>query len=93
MSVPSARNLRTPEGYRQARQIAETELAAAQSLVEDPANNLTLDRSQRPEEHAHARDQLALILGMQNALILGSPTIWMNSTGQEFAYRPHPYGP
>lgn len=79
MSVAVGPKPRTPEGYRQARQIAETELAAAQSLVEDPANNMILATDPNALRNAHAQDQLALILGMQNALILGSDPAYLDA--------------
>ena len=79
MSVAVGPKPRTPEGYRQARQIAETELAAAQSLVEDPANNMILATDPSALRDAHAQDQLALILGMQNALILGSSREYLDA--------------
>lgn len=79
MSVAVGPKPRTPEGYRQARQIAETELAAAQSLVEDPANNMILATDPNALRNAHAQDQLALILGMQNALILGSDPEYLDA--------------
>ena len=79
MSVAVGPKPRTSEGYRQARQIAETELAAAQSLVEDPANNMILATDPNALRNAHAQDQLALILGMQNALILGSDPEYLDA--------------
>ena len=79
MSVAVGPKPRTPEGYDQARQIAETELAAAQSLVEDPANNMILATDPNALRNAHAQDQLALILGMQNALILGSDSEYLDA--------------
>ena len=72
MSIAVGPKPRTAEGYTEARQTAETELAAVQALVADTANNTILATGPRALTDAHAQDQLALILGMQNALILGS---------------------
>ena len=72
MSIAVGPKPRTAQGYAEARQIAETELAAVQALVADKANNTILATGPRALTDAHAQDQLALILGMQNALILGS---------------------
>ncbi len=62
---------RTDDGYRAARAEADKKLDAVQSLVADPANNATLVRSADELIAAHDAGQLALILGFQNALILG----------------------
>ena len=72
MSIAVGPKPRTAQGYAEARQIAETELAAVQALVADTANNTILATGPRALTDAHSQDQLALILGMQNALILGS---------------------
>ena len=78
MSIAVGPKPRTPEGYDQARQIAETELAAARSLVDDPENNMILATGPSALRDAHAQGQLALILGMQNALILGSDSEYLD---------------
>ena len=78
MSIAVGPKPRTPEGYDQARRIAETELAAAQSLVDDPANNMILATGPSALRDAHAQGQQALILGMQNALILGSDSEYLD---------------
>jgi len=55
-----------------ARQIADEKLAAVVALAADPANNAVIPRTSRELEAAHADGRLALILGFQNALILGT---------------------
>lgn len=63
---------RTEEGYRAARARADEEVAAIHALTADPDDDIVLARS--PEEllAAHDAGNLALILGFQNALILGT---------------------
>lgn len=78
MSIAVGPKPRTAEGYAEARRIAETELAAVQMLVADDANNLTLATNPRALREAHAQGQQALILGMQNALILGSDPAYLD---------------
>ena len=62
---------RTPEGYAAARAKADEELAAVVDMTNDPANNLVLARSADELVDAHNAGKGALILGFQNALILG----------------------
>ena len=78
MSIAVGPKPRTAEGYAEARRIAETELAAVQTLVADSADNIILATDPRALKDARAQDQLALILGMQNALILGSDATYLN---------------
>ena len=78
MSIAVGPKPRTAEGYAEARRIAETELAAVQTLVADSADNIILATDPRALRDAHAQDQLALILGMQNALILGSDAAYLD---------------
>jgi membrane dipeptidase len=78
MSIAVGPKPRTAEGYAEARRIAETELAAVQTLVADSADNIILATDPRALKDAHAQDQLALILGMQNALILGSDAAYLD---------------
>ncbi len=63
---------RDSEGYAAARRTADAEIAAVRALAEDPANNAVIPLSGDDLMAAHARGQLALILGFQNALILGT---------------------
>lgn len=78
MSIAVGPKPRTAEGYAEARRIAETELAAVQTLVADSADNIILATDPSALKDAHAQDQLALILGMQNALILGSDAAYLD---------------
>ena len=78
MSIAVGPKPRTAEGYAEARRIAETELAAVQTLLADSADNIVLATDPRALRDAHAQDQLALILGMQNALILGSDAAYLD---------------
>ena len=71
MAVAVGPGPRTDEGYAAAKSTAEEELAAVTQLVSDPANGAVLARSADEIERAHAEGQRALILGFQNALILG----------------------
>ncbi|MCB1683138.1 MAG: membrane dipeptidase [Pseudomonadales bacterium] len=72
MSVAVGPGPRTPEGYAAARQIADEKLAAVVTLAADPANNAVIPRTVDELEAAHADGGLSLILGLQNALILGT---------------------
>jgi len=58
-------------GYRQARATADAEVAAVLALTSDPASGTQLARSADEIEHAHKEGRPALILGFQNARILG----------------------
>lgn len=63
---------RDEAGYAQAREIADEKLAAVRALVEDPTNNAVLAKSADDIVQAHEQGQLAIILGFQNARILGT---------------------
>ncbi len=76
MSVAVGPGPRTPEGDAAARAVADAELAAVQALVADPANRLVLARTAGDVIAAAKEGQGALILGFQNARILGgNPTV------------------
>jgi membrane dipeptidase len=62
---------RTAAGYAEARAIAESELSAIVDLAADPANQVTLATTTNMLLEAHRARQRAVILGLQNALILG----------------------
>lgn len=59
-------------GYADAWQTAQQEIAAVGQLVADPANGAILARSAEQLRRAHDSGKLALILGFQNARILGT---------------------
>jgi membrane dipeptidase len=63
---------RTPDGYVAAKALAQTKLAAVNALVADPANNTVIVKSTAELSAAHTAGKSALILGFQNALILGT---------------------
>ena len=63
---------RTASGYDAARRTADEEIAAVVALAEDPANNVVIPLSADDLVAAHAAGRSALILGFQNALILGT---------------------
>jgi len=63
---------RTPDGYVAAKALAQTKLAAVNALVADPANNTVMVKSTAELSAAHTAGKSALILGFQNALILGA---------------------
>tara|TARA_R110002073_G_scaffold7456_1_gene42350 strand:- start:11782 stop:13068 length:1287 start_codon:yes stop_codon:yes gene_type:complete len=71
MSVAVGPGPRTAEGYAAARLQADAELAAVVDMTNDLANNLVLARSAEELIAAHEAGKGALILGFQNALILG----------------------
>ena len=72
MSVAVGPGPRTPEGYAGARARADEEIAAVLALAADPANNAVVVRSADELVDAHQQGKAALILGFQNALILGT---------------------
>ncbi|MYA09428.1 MAG: dipeptidase [Holophagales bacterium] len=72
MSVAVGSGPRTPEGYAAARSRADQEVAAVLELAADPANNAVVARSADEIVAAHEQGKAALILGFQNAMILGT---------------------
>jgi membrane dipeptidase len=72
MAIAVGPGPRNAEGYAQARARADEELATVVAMTEDPANNVVLARSADELVKAHADGKGALILGFQNARILGS---------------------
>jgi membrane dipeptidase len=63
---------RDAEGYQAARATADKEIAAVVALANDPANNAVIPLTADELTAAHAEGKSALILGFQNALILGT---------------------
>ena len=72
MAIAVGPGPRNAEGYAQARAIADEELAAVVAMTEDPANNVILVRSTDELLKAHTEGKVAIILGLQNARILGT---------------------
>lgn len=63
---------RTEAGYAAARDQAEREIAAVMGLTADPDNDAIIARTVDELEAAHQAGKLAFVLGLQNALILGT---------------------
>jgi len=72
MSVAVGPGPRDADGYAAARAMADEKLSAVKALVADPENNLVLARSADELAQAHTDGKGALILGLQNARILGT---------------------
>ncbi len=72
MAVAVGPGPRDAAGVKAAREQADAELAAVQALVDDPANGVVLATSADEVLAAHEAGQGALILGFQNARILGT---------------------
>ncbi len=72
MSVAVGPGPRTEAGYQAAAELAQAKLAAVEALAADPANNTVIARTPAELVAAHEAGQSALILGFQNALILGT---------------------
>ncbi len=71
MAVAVSPGPRNDEGYRAARAEADRKLAAVNALVAVPSNNIVVARTADEVVAAHRAGKLSLILGFQNALILG----------------------
>lgn len=78
MSVAVGSGPRTPEGYAAARSRADQEVAAVLELAADPANNAVVARSADEIVAAHEQGKAALVLGFQNAMILGTDVSALN---------------
>ena len=63
---------RNTEGYAEAKALAQTKLAAVNTLVADATNNTIITLSTDELIAAHREGKSALLLGFQNALILGT---------------------
>jgi membrane dipeptidase len=72
MSVAVGPGPRTAEGYLASRALADEKLAAVVALADDPANNAMIPHTADDLVAAHEAGKRALILGFQNALILGT---------------------
>lgn len=78
MTVAVGPKPRNAEGYAAARAIAEAELAAVLALAATPANNTIIAKDPEALKIAHDMGKSALILGMQNALILGEDLTYID---------------
>lgn len=72
MSAAVGPGPRNAEGYAEAWATAQNEIGAVAKLVADPANQTVLATSPAALLAAHQAGQQALILGIQNARILGT---------------------
>ena len=72
MAVAVGPGPRNAEGYAQARGRADEELAAVLAMTSDPTSSVVLVRSADELVRAHEEGTSALILGFQNARILGT---------------------
>jgi membrane dipeptidase len=72
MSVAVGPGARNAKGYAEARARADEKISAVLSLAADPQNNVVVARSAEEVIAAHEADKAALILGFQNARILGT---------------------
>jgi membrane dipeptidase len=71
MAIAVGPGPRNEAGYAEARAKADEELAAILAMTADPNDDLVLVRSADELLEAHAEGKRALILGFQNARILG----------------------
>ena len=79
MAIAVGPGPRDATGYAESRAKADEELAAVTTLAEDPSNNLVLARSAEELTSAHRSGKGALILGFQNARILGTDVSVLDS--------------
>ena len=70
MAVAVGPGPRTPDGDAEARAIADAELAGVLAIAADPTNNVVIARSAEELRVAHDNDQIAVLLGFQNARML-----------------------
>ena len=78
LSIAVGPKPRTANGFADARKIAENELAAVQAMAADPANNAMIATDPESLLAANEQGQLGFILGMQNALILGTDLTYVD---------------
>lgn len=72
MAVAVGPGARDAEGYASARAVAEKKLGEVEALVGDPANSMVLATTAKQVDDAVNADKRAVILGFQNARILGT---------------------
>lgn len=70
---------RTAEGYAAAKALAQTKLEAVKALAADATNNSVITLSADELITAHKEGKSALLLGFQNALILGTEVDGINT--------------
>ena len=72
MSIAVGPMPRNSDGYAKARSLAQTKLAAVKALAADTNNNTVIVLSAKDLDTAHRDGKSSLLLGFQNALILGT---------------------
>jgi len=72
MSIAVGPMPRNSGGYAKARSLARTKLAAVKALAADATNNTVIVLSAKDLDTAHRDGKSSLLLGFQNALILGT---------------------
>ena len=72
MSIAVGPMPRNSDGYAKARSLAQTKLAVVKALAADTANNTVIVLSTKDLDKAHRDGKSSLLLGFQNALILGT---------------------
>ena len=72
MSIAVGPMPRNSDGYAKARSLAQTKLAAVKALAADTTNNTVIVLSTKDLDKAHRDGKSSLLLGFQNALILGT---------------------
>ena len=70
---------RNAEGYAAAKAIAQTKIEAVKALANDKTNNSTITLNSDELITAHNEGKSALVLGFQNALILGTELVGINT--------------
>ena len=78
MSIAVGPKPRTKQGYAEARRIADRELDAVKLLAAESKNEAILVTTPQQLIDAHQSAQIALLLGLQNALILGTDVDTIN---------------
>ena len=72
MSIAVGPMPRNSDGYAKARSLAQTKLTAVKALAADTNNNTVIVLSTKDLDTAHRDGKSSLLLGFQNALILGT---------------------
>ena len=78
MSIAVGPKPRTKEGYAEARRIADRELDTVKLLAAESSNKANLVTTTQQLVDTHQSAQIALLLGLQNALILGTDVDTIN---------------
>ena len=84
---------RNNEGYAAAKTLAKKKLAAVKKIIANKDNNAILTLSSDELIAAHEKSKLALILGFQNGLILGTNLNELDTLYKSgVSICPHPHG-